>query len=327
MIPLLKIRGLTVEMSGMHAGVCPVRDVDLDVMDGETVCLVGESGSGKSMTALAVAGLLPPGSKLRADSLSFAGHDLRRTRSAEMNRLRGRELTMIFQDPTAALDPCRTIGYQLSEVYLRHCGGGSRNALQRAGEFLERVGIPAAGERLRQYPHQLSGGLRQRVMIAMALICSPKFVIADEPTTALDVTTQIEILRLLREFKDEHRLAMLFITHDLGVVAHIADRVAVMYAGEIVEIGAMADVISAPQHPYTRALLQCVPEGTSADGHFAAIGGAVPSMSQLPPGCAFSDRCAEAHHRCTSTPIPMLQLRRDRTVRCIGPEQARRVHG
>jgi peptide/nickel transport system ATP-binding protein len=327
MTQLLKIRGLTVELSALQGAACPVRNVDLDVKDGETVCLVGESGSGKSMTALAIAGLLPRAATLRADCLSFGGQDLRQIRPADMNRLRGREITMIFQDPTAALDPCRTIGYQLSEVYMRHRGGGSGQALRRAGELLERVGIAAAGERLRQYPHQLSGGLRQRVMIAMALICSPKLVIADEPTTALDVTTQIEILRLLRELKDEHRLAMLFITHDLGVVAHIADRVAVIYAGEIVEIGTMSDVIAAPQHPYTRALLQCVPQDTTGQSRLAAIAGAVPSMGWLPPGCAFSDRCCEARDQCTSLPVPMHQLLSGRQVRCIGPQQGWRLHG
>ncbi|MFI5014167.1 MAG: ABC transporter ATP-binding protein [Hyphomicrobiales bacterium] len=314
----LEIRGLCVDLPVGGASAHPVRDVDLDLTDGETICLVGESGSGKSMTALSVIGLLPPNARRRALRLRLDGLDLTSMPPQAMKRLRGRDITMIFQDPTAALDPSRTIGYQLEEVYLRHRKGSRRAASRRASELLERVGISAPDDRLKQYPHQLSGGLRQRVMIAMALICDPKLLIADEPTTALDATTQIEILRLLRELKEERRLSVLFITHDFGVVAHIADRVAVMYAGQIVETGTVADIIGDPRHPYTRALLRCLPEAAVGGGRINAIAGSAPSTLDLPQGCAFCERCENVMDPCRSSDgISLRSLDRGREVRCL----------
>jgi peptide/nickel transport system ATP-binding protein len=317
-MPLLETRGLCVDIPVGSVLAHPVRDVDLELLEGETLCLVGESGSGKSMTALAMVGLLPTYAFRRAQRLHFDGLDILSMSERALRRLRGPAVSMIFQDPTAALDPSRTIGYQLEEVYLRHRSGGRRAAGRRACELLERVGISSPGDRLRQFPHQLSGGLRQRVMIAMALICDPRLLIADEPTTALDATTQIEILRLLRELKEERRLSLLFITHDFGVVAHIADRVAVMYAGEIVESGTAADVIGDPHHPYTQALLRCLPDTKPGGGRVEAILGSAPSTLDLPQGCAFADRCGNAMARCcNSKGISLRGLGQGRNVRCL----------
>ena len=294
---LLEVEGLHVRFGATHA----VRGVGLAVRRGETHCLVGESGCGKSVTSLAVMGLLAKGAKREAARLAFDGIDIARLDERAMSRLRGDRLAMIFQEPMTSLNPAYTIGSQMAEVFLRHRGGGKRAALDRAATLLGKVGITAPGMRLAQYPHQLSGGLRQRVMIAMALMCDPALLIADEPTTALDVTVQAQILRLLLELQRELGLAMLLITHDLGVVARMAHRVSVMYAGEVVESAPAATLFAAPTHPYTRGLLDCVPVPgkTPHDQPLGSIPGTVPRIGPGFTGCGFRDRCPHSADPCT----------------------------
>ena len=294
--PLLSVAGLTVDITTPRGVLRAVRGVSFDIGAGETLCLVGESGCGKSMTALALMGLLPAGAKRSAQTLTFEGENLATATSRRLASLRGNRMAMIFQEPTTALNPAYTIGDQLCEVHRRHKGSTTGQARQRAVELLDKVGITAAGERLGQYPHQLSGGLRQRVMIAMALMCGPTLLIADEPTTALDVTIQAQILRLLIDLQRELGIAMLLITHDLGIVARVANRVAVMYAGEIVESGTAAALFDRPRHPYTRGLMASIPiPGRTPPGErLGAIPGIVPSLIGDVEGCAFRDRCAYA---------------------------------
>ncbi len=280
----------------------PVRGVSLAVAPGQTHGLVGESGSGKSLTALAVMGLLPRGSRTTG-ALHFAGGPMPRGRGLEA--LRGDKIAMIFQEPMTSLNPAYTIGSQLTEVWRRHRAGGQHAAVDRATELLGRVGIAAPGERMGQYPHQLSGGLRQRVMIAMALMCGPQLLIADEPTTALDVTVQAQILRLLRDLQREFGLAILLITHDLGVVARTADHVSVMYAGRIVESAPAAALFASPSHPYTRGLLASVPDPARVrrGERLGSIPGVVPRLPHGFTGCAFRDRCGAAQPVC-ATALP-----------------------
>jgi len=301
--PLLTVEGLSVDIPVPSGTLRAVRDISFSVRRGETLCLVGESGCGKSMTALALMDLLPRRAKRSARALRFGGRDLATIDSASMNALRGDRLAMIFQEPMTALNPAYTIGNQLEEVYRRHRRdhAGSR---ERAIQLLEKVGIANAAQRLGQYPHQLSGGLRQRVMIAMALMCGPDLLVADEPTTALDVTIQAQILLLLRSLQRELDMGMVLITHDLGIVARIADRVAVMYAGEIVESGTAAEIFSAPRHPYTRGLLACIPiPGRTRPGEeLGAIPGIVPSLVGTLRGCSFRERCTQAQTSCADDP-------------------------
>jgi peptide/nickel transport system ATP-binding protein len=280
--------------------VAAVRGVSLTVRRGETHCLVGESGCGKSVTALAIMGLLPRTARRHADILRFHEHDLTRLSERGMARLRGDRMAMIFQEPMTSLNPAYTIGSQMAEVFERHRRVARAAALARAAELLDRVGITAPGMRLKQYPHQLSGGLRQRVMISIALMCEPELLIADEPTTALDVTVQAQILRLLQRLQRELGLALLLITHDLGIVARMADRVSVMYAGEVVESAPAAALFAAPTHPYTRGLLRCIPVPGSArrDAPLGSIPGVVPRIAPDFVGCAFRDRCAHAMPEC-----------------------------
>jgi peptide/nickel transport system ATP-binding protein len=284
------------------SNVAAVRGVSLSVNRGETHCLVGESGCGKSVTALAVMSLLARSAHRSADVLRFHDFDLTRLSERRMARLRGDRMAMIFQEPMTSLNPAYTIGSQMAEVLERHRRISRAQALDRAAGLLGRVGITAPGMRLKQYPHQLSGGLRQRVMIAMALLCEPELLIADEPTTALDVTVQAQILRLLQTLQREFGLALLLITHDLGIVARMADRVSVMYAGEVVESAPAAALFAAPTHPYTRGLLRCVPVPGSArrDAPLGSIPGMVPRIAPDFTGCAFRDRCARAMPDCAS---------------------------
>ncbi len=300
MTAVLDIKGLRVSFPG---GTEAVRGISLSINPGETHSLVGESGCGKSATSLAIMGLLPRGARRGAEQISFEGQEIQSYSDRQMRRLRGDKLAMIFQDPMTSLNPAYTVGSQMAEVYQRHRGGSRAQALDRAAGLLEKVGITAPGMRLRQYPHELSGGLRQRVMIAMALMCDPKMLIADEPTTALDVTVQAQILALLKRLQREMGLTMLLITHDLGVVARTTDRVSVMYAGEIVESGPVADVFGNPQHPYTRGLIGCipVPGKVSRDAQLATIPGVVPRIGVDFEGCGFRDRCALAMPRCATT--------------------------
>jgi peptide/nickel transport system ATP-binding protein len=298
-VPLLEIDGLEIEFGTLGA----VRGASLRVDRGETHCLVGESGCGKSVTALAVMGLLAPTATRRAAGLRFDGQDLLGLSERQMSRLRGDRIGMIFQEPMTSLNPAYTVGSQMAEVYQRHRGGSRRAALDRAGSLLERVRITSPGMRLGQYPHQLSGGLRQRVMIAMALMCEPELLIADEPTTALDVTVQAQILKLLGELQQELGLAILLITHDLGVVARVAHLVSVMYAGEVVESAPVADLFARPLHPYTRGLLSCVPVPGKIrrDQPLGSIAGMVPRVEKGFAGCAFRERCHLAGADCGGT--------------------------
>ena len=297
MTPVLEVANLRVTFG---TSVAAVRGVSLDVNRGETHCLVGESGCGKSETALAIMGLLARNAHRTADVLRFHDTDLAPLSERGMAKLRGDKLAMIFQEPMTSLNPAYTIGSQMAEVLERHRRVSRAQALERAAELLGRVGITAPGMRLKQYPHQLSGGLRQRVMISMALMCDPELLIADEPTTALDVTVQAQILRLLQELQRELGLALLLITHDLGIVARMADRVSVMYAGQVVESASADALFAAPTHPYTRGLLRCIPVPGSArrDAPLGSIPGVVPRIAPDFTGCPFRDRCAHAIAEC-----------------------------
>jgi len=315
---VLDVDGLDVDIATAQGTLHAVRDLTFQARRGETLCIVGESGCGKSMTSLAIMGLLPRAARRRARRLAFLGEDLAAATERRVNALRGSRMAMIFQEPMTALNPAYTIGNQLMEPYLHHRGGHADEARTRAIDLLEKVGIASAAQRLGQYPHQLSGGLRQRVMIAMALMCGPELLIADEPSTALDVTIQAQILRLLAQLQRELGIAMVLITHDLGVVARIADRVAVMYAGEIVEHGAASEIFAMPHHPYTRGLLDCipVPGRTAPGGRLGTIAGVVPSLVGELKGCAFRDRCRHAQPACAQT-IPVLGAPPGQRWRCI----------
>jgi peptide/nickel transport system ATP-binding protein len=300
--PLLSVKGLTVDIATPRGTLRAVRGIDFEVKAGETFCLVGESGCGKSMTAMSIMGLLPKVAKRSMKTLAYEGAPLD---LAAATRLNGDRISMIFQEPMTSLNPIFSIGDQLTEGYIRHRKSGMAEARERAVALLDKVGIASPEQRLRQYPHQLSGGLRQRVMIAMALMCEPRLLIADEPTTALDVTIQAQILHLLASLQRELGLGLMLITHDLGLVARVADRVAVMYAGEIVEEGSAAEVFGNPRHPYTRGLLDCIPvPGKTKPGEpLGAIPGVVPSLIGEVQGCAFRDRCSLATIECAE-PIP-----------------------
>jgi oligopeptide/dipeptide ABC transporter ATP-binding protein len=296
----LDVSGLRVRFG---AGIEAVRGVSFAVQRGETHCVVGESGCGKSVSALAIMGLLARGATRQASHLRFDGQDIADLSERQLQALRGDRMAMIFQEPMTSLNPAYTIGSQMAEVLTRHRKVSRAQALERAAELLAKVGITAPGMRLSQYPHQLSGGLRQRVMIAMALMCDPELLIADEPTTALDVTVQAQILRLLQGLQRELGLAILLITHDLGVVARIAHKVSVMYAGEVVESATAEALFASPRHPYTQGLLGCVPiPGKIRRGDpLGSIPGTVPRIAPGFAGCGFRDRCGQASPACAGT--------------------------
>jgi peptide/nickel transport system ATP-binding protein len=317
-VPLLDVENLTVDISVSDGILHAVRGVSFSVDGGETLAIVGESGSGKSMTSLALMNLLPKRAERRADRLVFDGSDLLAATEANMRALRGDRMAMIFQELMTSLNPSYTVGNQLIEALRCHRSVTIDAARQRAVQLLEKVGIPGASRRLNQYPHQLSGGLRQRVMIAMALMCEPDLIIADEPTTALDVTIQAQILHLLADLKREFGMAMILISHDLGVVARVADKVAIMYAGEVVESGAARPLFRAPRHPYTRGLLNCIPvPGRTAPGApLGAIRGQLPSLIGAQHGCAFRERCPFAAPECAGD-IPFVAVEPEHRVRCV----------
>lgn len=302
---ILEVDGLKVDIPVAGGTLHAVQEVSFAIGRGETLCLVGESGCGKSLTSLAIMDLLPRGAARQARVLSLDGEDMLSVPRRRLSELRGDRMAMIFQEPMTSLNPAYAIGNQLEEALLQHRRVSRRQARERAVYLLERVGITAAASRLRQYPHQLSGGLRQRVMIAMALMCGPDLVIADEPTTALDVTIQAQILLLLAELQREFHMGLLLITHDLGVVARVADEVAVMYAGQIVEQGPARLIFEAPCHPYTQGLLECIPvPGRTARGaHLGVIPGMVPSLVGQMVGCRFRDRCPHAEPRCAAADV------------------------
>ncbi|MDD9725148.1 ABC transporter ATP-binding protein [Roseovarius sp. SK2] len=303
---LLSVKNLTLDIPTGSGTLHAVRGIDFEMKCGETLSIVGESGSGKSLTSLALMGLLAKSIKRSADEIRYDDIDLLNANNRVMRDLRGNRIAMIFQEPMTSLNPAYTIGDQLMETLLLHRNVSKAKARARAVELLEKVGITAAESRLSQYPHQLSGGLRQRVMIAMALMCEPDLLIADEPTTALDVTIQAQILRLLVDLTREMNMAMILITHDLGVVARVADKVAVMYAGELVETGPAEAVFATPSHPYTRGLLRCIPQPgkTERGAALGTIAGIVPSLVGDVTGCAFRTRCPHAIPACREA-IPL----------------------
>lgn len=315
---LIDIRNLRVSFHGDDGRTTHAVDaVDLAVAKGATLGLVRESGCGKSVTSLAVMGLLPKQTSEVTGSIRFDGLDLLSVPDQVRRDLRGNRLAMIFQEPMTSLNPSFTIGDQIMESILRHRGGSRSSARKRAIELLRRVHIPSPERRIDEYPHKLSGGMRQRVMIAMALACDPRLLIADEPTTALDVTLQAQILDLMRELKAESGAAIILITHDLGVVAEICDEVAVMYAGEIVERAAVDALFANPQHPYTVGLLGSIPRLDRRTTHLATIEGMVPNMAAPPKGCRFAARCPFAEVACTAAPPPLLEVNTGHWSRCI----------
>jgi oligopeptide/dipeptide ABC transporter ATP-binding protein len=311
---LLEVRHLTTVFDAAGGPIVAVDDVTFDVRRGETLGLVGESGSGKSVAALSIVRLVQPPGRVRRGTILFKGRDLLELPEQEMQRLRGAEIALVPQEPMTALNPVFTIGDQIEETLIVHGRATRAEARARAVELLAAVRMPEPARRARDYAHELSGGMRQRALIAMALACRPALVIADEPTTALDVTIQAQIVDLLLEMKRALDLSLLLITHDLGVVAEAADRVAVMYAGRLVESGPAGGIFRAPLHPYTRGLLASIPG--LAPGRLRAIEGTVPSPWARPPGCAFAPRCPDRMPRCDVAPPPRAAVPPDREVRC-----------
>ncbi|MHB8068599.1 MAG: ABC transporter ATP-binding protein [Desulfobaccales bacterium] len=316
--PLLQVRDLQVRFETPGGSIRAVAGASFDLQAGETLGLVGESGCGKTVTALSILRLLPATHAQMSGEIRFAGDNLQALSESQIRRVRGNRIAMVFQEPMTALNPVFTIGEQVAEALRWHRGLGREAAWNAAAQALTRVGLPEAERRLGQYPHQLSGGLRQRALIAMALACEPELLIADEPTTALDVTIQAQILALLKRLKEKMGLAVLFITHNLGIVAQTTERVAVMYAGVIMEQASTPELYKKPAHPYTRNLLAAVPRldfqhppGES----LAAIHGQVPNLAAPPPGCLFHDRCPEAREQCLEEP-PWVEIGPGHLVRC-----------
>jgi peptide/nickel transport system ATP-binding protein len=311
--PVLEIEQLRI---GFGAGASVIDGVDLAIGRGELLCIVGESGSGKSLTSLAVMGLLPPGARVSARRMALDGTDLLAAGEAGLEHLRGNKMAMVFQEPMTSLNPVLTIGAQITEPLVRHQGLDPRQAHAAGLDMLRRVQMPAPETRFDMYPHQLSGGMRQRVMIAMALVCRPALLIADEPTTALDVTIQNQILRLIDGLRAELGTAVLFVTHNLAVVSEIADRIAVMYAGRIVEQGPRAAIFDDPQHPYTLALFAAMPRASDMGRRLASIEGQVPLPGAMPEGCRFAPRCPFAMDRCRETAPPLAEVTTAHSAAC-----------
>lgn len=314
---LLTISDLTIAFTG-DTGTHEVTDhLSLTLDEGEVVCLVGESGCGKSVTAMSLLGLLGPGGSVKEGSICYEDRDLLTLSEKELDQIRGKEISMIFQDPMSSLNPVFTIGYQIMEGLRIHLGLKKREAWVRAVELLDRVGMKEPEMAMKSYPHTLSGGMRQRAIIAMALACNPKLLIADEPTTALDVSVQAQIMELLKRLQKESRMAVLLITHDMGVVSHMADRVLVMYAGQIVEEAEAEELFRHPSHPYTRALLFAIPTtGDSEDRKLSSIPGMVPENYDTISGCRFADRCPYTRRECHQR-IGLREISKGHTVRCI----------
>ncbi len=315
---LVEIRNLSVEFPTIHGPFRAVDGIDLSIDEGELLGVVGESGSGKSVTMLALMGLLPPIANVTADQLEFNGADFLRMSPRQRREATGKDLAMIFQEPMTSLNPCFTVGFQISEALRSHLKMDRRQSRTRTIELLEQVGIPAPEERLGAFPHQLSGGMNQRIMIAMAIACNPKLLIADEPTTALDVTIQAQILDLLVGLQREQGMALVLITHDMGVVAETAERVTVMYAGQQVEEQIAEDLFNSPRHPYTAALLDALPERSLDLDRLPTIEGVVPGAGDRPEGCLFSPRCKYVEADCQSA-RPALERTGQKTVRCFHP--------
>ena len=314
--PVVEIRDLRVRFVG-ERDVYAINGVDLSLRQGEVIALLGESGSGKSVTLRALLRMLPEHRTRISGAITVAGRDVLAMDEPALEDMRGKVVSMIFQEPMLALDPVYTIGDQIAETVMRHQGKSYADGRRRALECLENVRIPSAKRRLDAYPHEMSGGMRQRAMIALALSCNPKILLADEPTTALDATVQIQILLLLRELQRELGMAVIFVTHDIGVAVEISDRVAVMYGGRIVENGTLAQVVGTPAHPYTRGLLSSTVHGAKRGVRLETIPGAPPRLDQAPQGCSFAPRCPLAELPCTEGDIPEMVLGPGRTARCI----------
>jgi peptide/nickel transport system ATP-binding protein len=296
--PVLSVRNLRVEFPTRRGTLVAVDDVSFEIAPGEVLGVVGESGAGKSLTGAAVIGLLEPPGRIAAGEIWLAGRRVDNLSESKRRRIRGREIGAIFQDPLTSLNPLYTVGDQLVETILTHLDLGARAARKRALELMKEVGIPAAASRIDHYPHQFSGGMRQRIVIALALAAEPRLVVADEPTTALDVSIQIQVIGVLKRLCAEHGTAVMLITHDMGVIAETANRVAVMYAGRIAEIGPVRDVIRAPKHPYTEGLMQAIPVVGRDTEKLAQIDGSMPRLTEIPRGCAFHPRCPYTFERC-----------------------------
>ena len=316
MPPLLQVNNLQTFFFTNEGLVKAISGIDFHIDAGETLALVGESGCGKSMTALSLLRLVPEPGRIVEGEIRFNGKDLLRMPLEEMRRVRGNRISMIFQEPMTSLNPVFRIGDQIAEVLLLHKGRSRQEALETAVDLMHQVGIPAPRERLKDFPHQLSGGMRQRVMIAMALACNPQLLIADEPTTALDVTIQAQILELLARLKSERGMATLMITHDLGIVAKTADRVAIMYAGRMLEVASVQELFANPLHPYTLGLLACIPRVGEKRHRLQPINGTVPNPGNLPEGCSFLERCPQAFAPCEGRMPPLQEVAPGHLVRC-----------
>jgi len=315
---LLEVSGLSTQYVGARGTrvTRAVDDVSFTLETGKTLGIVGESGSGKTTLALTLMRLLPPGARIASGSMRFEGEELLDKSDAEMRAIRGKRMAMILQDPMASLNPLFTVGDQIAETLRAHEGMPRRGAWTRARELLAAVNIAAPERRVSEYPHELSGGMRQRVVGAIAIACGPRLLIADEPTTSLDVTIQAQYLKLLRDIQREHGLAMIFITHNLGIVARMCDHVAVMYAGRLVEVGPVRTIFDAPAHPYTRALIESIPRFGDTAGRLTAIEGQPPDPAALPPGCAFHPRCPLAIERCRAEAPPETRVAAQHRARC-----------
>ena len=321
--PMIRLHDLQVEFRVPGKRVQAVNGVNLEVGPGEVVALIGESGSGKSVTLKAMMRLHPPRRTRYGGGIRIGGRDILSLSERELGQVRGSVVSMIFQEPMLAFDPVYTIGRQIAETVVRHEGVSYRDAEKRALELLELVQIPSAARRLKAYPHEMSGGMRQRAMIALALSCRPDLLLADEPTTALDATVQMQVLVLLRQLQREMGMAVIFVTHDMGVAAEIADHVAVMYAGRFIEAGPVGDVIGRRLHPYTEGLLASTVHGASRGERLQTIPGAPPNLARLPAGCSFAPRCRYVEARCRETDVPLFRPAPDHTARCLRIDRER----
>jgi peptide/nickel transport system ATP-binding protein len=325
---LLEVNNLEIKFRNHETEVVAVTGVSFDIHEGETVGLVGESGCGKSVTSLTIMGLLPnPPGRVSKGNIHFEGQDLLALSPSAMRDIRGNRISMIFQEPMTSLNPVFTIGKQLDEAILLHRNISKKEARAINVDMLRKVGIPRAESIAKEYPHQLSGGMRQRVMIAMALACQPKLLIADEPTTALDVTVQAQILDLMRRMRDETGTSILMITHDLGVVAEMCDRVLVMYAGQVVEEADVVTLFTEPKHPYTLGLLQSIPQLHKKVSRLPSIPGQVPALSKMPQGCRFAPRCTHVMDKCLSQNPELISLKDGHKCRCWLYEKGGSIHG
>ncbi|MFC0281848.1 ABC transporter ATP-binding protein [Falsigemmobacter intermedius] len=314
--PLLSVRDLKVEFPTRRGVLTALNGVSFDIMPGEVLGMVGESGAGKSLTGASIIGLLEPPGRIAGGEILLKGERIDNLSPDAMRKVRGRRIGMVFQDPLTSLNPLYTVAKQLTETIMTHLPVSAAEARQRAIALLDRVGIPAAARRIDDYPHHFSGGMRQRVVIALALCAEPELVIADEPTTALDVSVQAQIIDLIKEICAERNAAVMLITHDMGVIAETADRVAVLYAGRLAEIGKVHDVITRPEHPYTQGLMGSIPTLTQESERLISIPGSMPRLNAIPPGCAFNPRCTKAFGRCTAERPDPINRPNDRQVAC-----------